>query len=90
MNKSEFVKIIRCATDSTFEDAEKAFDRIAVGILESLKSGETVTINNVGSLSTFTRKARDYTLPNGDVVSKGDRVDVRFKDFNDLKVAINS
>ena len=90
MNKSDFVTIIRNATNSTVDDAEKAFDTITLAITESLSNDETVTINNVGSLSTFTRKARNYTLPDGSVVSKESTTDVRFKDFKDLKLAINS
>lgn len=90
MNKSDFVKIIRNTTNCTIEDAEEAFDAITLGITETLSNDETVTINNVGSLSTFTRKARNYTLPDGRIISKEAINDVRFKDFKDLKLAINS
>ena len=90
MNKKDFVKIISQATDSNLQDAEVAFDSMTTAMRDSLTNDEIVYITDVGSLSTFTRKARSYHLPGGQIVKKGDRRDVRFKDFSELKEALNS
>lgn len=89
MNKEKIIKIIKDSTGSTKDQATEAFNNITTAMVETLVDGDTVTLQNVGSLSTFTRKARNYRLPNGDVVTKDAHVDVRFKDFTELKSAIN-
>lgn len=90
MNKKDFVKIISQATNSNLQDSEVAFDNITIAMRDSLANGDDVILKDVGSLSTFTRKARNYHVPGGQVVTKGNRTDVKFKDFLKLKEALNS
>ena len=58
MNKSELVSAIAQKSGLTKKDAQAALEGAIESIVESLKSGENVTLMGFGSFSTVERNAR--------------------------------
>lgn len=90
MNKSEMIKHMAEKAGINIAEAGTAFEAFCSGIIDTLKSGDKVTLTGFGSFSVSDRDARQGRNPQtGETIQIAARKVVKFSASKDLKDEVN-
>ncbi len=91
MNKAQLVERVRAAADISKRQAESAVDEVLDAVMESVRSGERVSLSGFGTFNRTSRAARTGRNPQtGAPVKIAASTGVRFAPATAFKSALNT